>query len=195
MGNIRDLNLLSCWQHYQPFLRLIKGLNLCCMRLYCTSIYPKAGMFVWLLPQANKLPHAVFFFALWHPCIKVPKPIHELNLSMIQFWLLLVINPIRSLVILSEVAGSWILNPSLLQCWYNCEEAMSDFHFALVTFVSLYVPSAITSNSEVAWWSITIHFLIPLTVIPRHILLNGVFQYEASFVSFWVKPSRPFSIS
>ncbi len=65
---------------------------------------------------------------------------------------------------------------------------MRDFHAALPAFEGRNCPSAITLYSELAVWSNVIHFLSSLYDIPRQIFVNGVFQYEASLLSFSATP-------
>ncbi len=162
------------------------------LRRYSTSIYPNAGMSTFLLTQACILPHALLLTLLSHPVIEAPNPMHELH--VLQLSSLLATNPIRTYILLLCLPPR-ILNPCFSQ--FSCSDAPSinDFHFKPSTFVGVNSLFAITLNSELAWWSIAIHdvtFFVPFfAFIPRHILLNGVFQYEASFVSFSVKPSSP----
>ena len=120
------------------------------------------------------------------PHILLPKPIHESH--VLQLFSLLPAKPIRNFI-----PGSPRLKPSLLQ--FGCNEApfIRDSHSALPAFVSVYFSSAITLYSELAVWLRSIQFVTLFTFIPRQTLVKGVLLYEASFVSFSVKPSRPAS--
>ena len=140
-------------------------------------MYPNAGVFLSLRPQACIFPHAIFLTLSSHPVIEVPKPMHELH--ELQYRLSLATIPIRTYIFLS-FRPPWILNPSLLHFSCRDEPLISDCHFDLFMFVAVNVPFAITLNSELAWWLIAIHlvlvFVPPSTFIPRHIFVNGVFQ-------------------
>ena len=173
------VSFLTC-----PFQKLL--------RRYCTSIYPNAGVSMFLSLQAYILPHALLLTLLSHPVIEAPKPMHELH--ELQMFPLLATNPIRTYILLWWFPPR-ILNPCLLQSCCRDESAISNLHFDFATFVGVNFPAAITLNSELALWWIAIHdvtiFVPFFAFIPRHIFLNGVFQYEASFVCFSVKPSSP----
>ena len=163
------------------------------MQCYCTNTNPNVAVF--LFPQKSQMnifPLVIFLISPSHSRIVLPKPIHELQVKQ-SFWLLAII-PIRTFRYAgSQKLGMFILNPSVLQLSCKNEPSIRDNQFSLPTDVFLKTPSAITLKSELAWWLITIHFVSSLTFIPRHILSNGVFQYEASFVCFSVKPSSPSS--
>ena len=145
------------------------------------------------LLQSYTLPQAFLFTLPSHPVTEAPKPMNELHER--QSRPLSATNPTRIYIFLS-LLPPLILNPSIKQFCCSDEVTINDFQLGLPTFVFVNVlTSAITSNSELAWWLSTIHFVFPLTFIPRHILSNAVFEYDASFVCFSVKPSSPFLTS
>ena len=140
------------------------------------------------------LPHDFSFDARKHPVIAEPNPMHELHLCELfsHDLHLHASNPIRTSIFPFSCPPG-ILNPCWLRDSCRVDSWMRDFHFDCDMFVGVKFPSEMTLNNELAFWSITIHCLFSLTFIPRHSFWNGVFQYEASFVSFSVKPASPFS--
>ena len=123
------------------------------------------------------LPHVMLECVPKQLLNETPNPIHESQL--LQSYSLFATKPIRtymSVISTKKNACAFRLNPSLLQLFCKDEPAISDFHELLPAVVSVVAPPAITLNSELALWLITIHFVTLLTFIPRHILSNGVFQ-------------------
>ena len=142
---------------------------------YFTKMYPNASVFLLSsAPQMTIFPHVVFLISPQHPRTDVPKPKHELQVN--QSFSLFAVIPIRTFMYSNSASGRFILKPSLLQFCCKHESSMRDNHVFFPTVVLLKAPSAIKLNSELAWRLITIQFVTPLTLIPGHILSNGVFQ-------------------
>ena len=139
-------------------------------------MYPNAAVFLLLsCLQMAIFPHVVFLVSPSHPRTDVPKP--KLESQVLQLYSLFAIIPIRTFrFAFGSVLGEFMLNPSLLQRCCKRESSIRDNHLFFPAVVFLKTPSAIISNSELALWLITIHFVTLLTFIPRHILSNGAFQ-------------------
>ena len=96
------------------------------------------------------------------------------------------------ILVFEKILGPRRLNPSLLQ--FLCSEAcgpIRDFHLLRPSDKDRYLPSAISANNELAFWSMTTNLVVLPFLIPRQIFEKRVSQYEGNLVSCLSKPVFP----